>query len=187
MKLPKQIIRSYYENNTIKSETTINQEDIHDISLREWHENGQLASESHSVNGQNVGIWRLWHNNGQLASESHYNSYGEQIGVFKEWYENGQLSNEWHYENGKEVGVCRQWDEKGQLSWENNYGNDKKDEISPEDNKSVVTKPLNAQLGKDEKGNLFVIMTNPDGTLVEIKPLKKKNSGDEYELDDNDV
>jgi antitoxin component YwqK of YwqJK toxin-antitoxin module len=72
--------------------------------LKNWHDNGQLASECNYVNGDANGISRGWYENGQLRYECKC-IYGKLDGISRGWYENGQLRYDCYYLRGKQYGI----------------------------------------------------------------------------------
>ena len=49
-----------------------------------YHENGNLASEGHYVDGKEHGLWKDFHENGKLAAEGQYDM-GIEIGEWHYW------------------------------------------------------------------------------------------------------
>jgi len=68
-----------------------------------------------------TGILRDWHENGQLKTETNCKD-GKLNGLARGWYENGQLEYEYNYEEGKFAdGLCRNWHKNGQLKAEGTF------------------------------------------------------------------
>jgi antitoxin component YwqK of YwqJK toxin-antitoxin module len=58
-------------------------------TLREWHENGQLAVQGGFRSGLPDGKATVWHPNGRKAKESTWRD-GVQVGVERRWDKNGR-------------------------------------------------------------------------------------------------
>lgn len=109
---------------------------------RDWHLNGQLASQSNYIDGGREGLSQSWHLNGQKEHECEFvEGYCE--GVYRGWYENGQLQFEFNYVRGDLEGLARVWHTNGQLSAEANFLNDEQDGVSREwDKEGNLTKEV---------------------------------------------
>ena len=60
------------------------------LTVREWHENGQLAWEREFRDGKLHGAARAWHANGQLALEREWRD-GQLRGAVRRWNDRGEL------------------------------------------------------------------------------------------------
>ena len=72
----------------------------------EFHPNGELKErtnyQSKSEGGKRHGLSRDWHDNGQLGTETTHKD-GKEHGLFRSWRESGSLLLEKCYSNGEEV------------------------------------------------------------------------------------
>ncbi len=93
---------------------------------REWHPNGELASEGHHADanaaspnrpGQRIGRWRYGHPNGRAMALGAWIA-DERTGPWTEWFANGQKRSEGRYLDGERVGTWRFWYESGTLERE---------------------------------------------------------------------
>ena len=79
------------------------------VRVKEFHENGQLATERTErvlEGGQRVrqGAMKAWHENGQLYVDGGYDDDGRLSGRWKYWNDDGELQREGDYEKGLREG-----------------------------------------------------------------------------------
>ena len=75
-----------------------------------FHPNGQLESETPTVNGRIHGLQRIWHPNGQLECEATYEN-GIKNGVVKKWAPDGRFLGEYVMDHGS--GIVKMWHANG--------------------------------------------------------------------------
>lgn len=87
---------------------------------RTWHKNGQLASESYSINGKARGDYTQYYENGQISAIRE--AFNDSVsGAFTEYYPNGQLKQSTRYisknkgYNTSNVGWTKRYLENGEL------------------------------------------------------------------------
>lgn len=87
---------------------------------RTWHKNGQLASESHSINGKARGDYIQYYENGQVSAMRE--AFNDSVsGAYVEYYPSGQLKQETRYitknkgYNTSNVGWTKRYQENGDL------------------------------------------------------------------------
>lgn len=87
----KQKVLDKWENGNNKLVLTYDNLDDTLTYLREFfHENGQLGTKGHFINGKQNGLWEWWYENGQKKDEATIKQ-GIYIGQRKHWFENGSL------------------------------------------------------------------------------------------------
>jgi uncharacterized RDD family membrane protein YckC len=80
--------------------------------IREYFNDGKVASEAVYVHGMLSGKYREWYENGNLKTEIVYKD-GNREGITSAWYENGQLQSEMLYEHGTWRKDISRWQENG--------------------------------------------------------------------------
>jgi antitoxin component YwqK of YwqJK toxin-antitoxin module len=114
----------YYEIDrvTVESMTTVVHGEI--TSQEEWHENGQLRSNTEYVNGHRHGLCQSWYPDGQKETE--FTFQNDRIhGTYRAWHSNGQLAYECTYVNSRKQGLQTSWYETGEKDAECTFVNDK--------------------------------------------------------------
>jgi len=113
----------------IKSEELYMEGNVVDKTRYIYHENGEIKSEEHLINGKLEGIGTYWHDNGQKVSEGGYKE-GKQDGKWTTWYESGLIKSEGNYIDGKQNGKWTNLYANGQIWSEENYKDGKQDGTS---------------------------------------------------------
>lgn len=80
--------------------------------IRGYYENGELESETTYMNGELYGIYKEWYENGTLKTEVTYQD-GQRNGVTTTWYQNGNKESELLYQNNRMVRVIARYDKNG--------------------------------------------------------------------------
>jgi len=86
--------------------------DLHDLSQREYDEEGNVVSEGMYKDDRQQGIWKI--TVGDLVSEGNY-EYGEKFGVWKSSYLNGHKAFKGEYFSGKPNGKHYYYYQNGQV------------------------------------------------------------------------
>jgi hypothetical protein len=107
----KETLRKYHDNGTLASETTLVDGIPHGV-LREWHRNGILAREEPLNQGAIDGTVRQWDDQGRLLGSC---ELIKGTGVHRSWYANGRLWSEIAYLDGKLSGRQSVYWEDGEL------------------------------------------------------------------------
>ena len=84
------------------------------------YQNGEIAAESHFVDGRPHGVQRTYHLDGALWIEEEQKD-GVPNGFYREWYQNGQLASQIEYIDGREHGKYQAWFSDGRKSTEWTY------------------------------------------------------------------
>lgn len=103
-----EIKRSYYDDGTLKEETSYRDGKLHGVS-KAYYEDGVLKREATYEDGRPEGVGRTYHRNGQLKSEVHFKD-GKRHDSRKVYDEKGRLLFEENYNMGKRDGVLRTYD-----------------------------------------------------------------------------
>ena len=105
---------AYYESGQLESSGEVSFDDgVYQGILKEYYENGKLKSETNFRDGKINGIVRDYYESGQLLSEANFKD-GKADGLRKKYYENGTLESEVSFKDGKEISR-KEYDKKGKL------------------------------------------------------------------------
>lgn len=92
----------------------------HEGVHREYHENGELKSETNYSGGRKHGVHSSFHSNGNLATEASYHN-GELHGTNRVFHANGNLAHEGNYSNGREIGTHTTYGHDGKVASSVNF------------------------------------------------------------------
>ena len=88
--------------------------------VKEYHENGQLRSETNYKDGKEEGLCNIYHENGQLMFEIYYEN-GKKEGLDRWYYRNGQLRSDGNCKDDEREGLWKWYNVDGKLRTETNY------------------------------------------------------------------
>ncbi|MGP8215648.1 MAG: toxin-antitoxin system YwqK family antitoxin [Bacteroidia bacterium] len=113
------IVREYYKNGKMKSETPYKDGKING-TIKGYYDTGILEYEKKINNDKKNGIQKMYYESGKLHFEYPY-SNDTLVDTVKEYYENGRLKNTSPMEDGQQNGVAKSYYEDGKLKSEVNY------------------------------------------------------------------
>ena len=122
---PGGILSSYY---LTRSKTGIftYQDDIYTGKIKDFHDNGRIATEGYFRNGIIDGVWKSYYDNGVMLEIKNYKT-GKLNGHFVQWYENANKEIECDYFEDSIHGTRKEWYPNGFLKTEEFYNKGLKD------------------------------------------------------------
>ena len=106
-------VKDYYQNGQLASERTYKRGQL-DGAVKEFYLNGKPKSEMLYENGTRQGPFKTYYEDGQVKIEGFYKN-GRLDRMFKEYYANGKSKADLFYKNGNLEGHIREYYENGQL------------------------------------------------------------------------
>lgn len=108
-------IRNYYENGNLASEQRKVNYEL-DGLCRWWNEDGKLRAIETLKNGIVIGLSKSWYRNGNKRCMINYNDNGDYHGKYETWYEDGTVKKTCEYRNGKPIIDCKTYYPSGVMS-----------------------------------------------------------------------
>ena len=106
------VVKRFYPNGQVESETTFSMGDGTSWVIKRWHPNGVLASEIPVKNGLSEGVAKFWSQSGEFVGSYEMR---EGTGIQKAWHADGTLMADISWLNGEMTGRQRAYFEGGQL------------------------------------------------------------------------
>lgn len=180
----------YYENGTLKSESTYKNDKIDGV-YKEFYDNKQLKSVEFYINGIQSGKAEKYYKNGKLKQEADYKD-DYPVGIEKEYYENGSIKRETLYKSKKKNGLEKQYYETGEVQYERYFVDGKLDGEVKEyykDGKIKSKEYYNNGVSKDVSPtntkipsqsilntNIDIMASRRKRNIISSKPLSNNNA-----------
>lgn len=108
------IVKEFYEENTLKSESEYYQGKRHGRFFG-YYPNKNKWFERFYKKGIKTGTHKGWFDNGLQMFEYQLNDKGVYDGSLKDWHYNGQLAKHFNFKDGKEIGSQKMWKLNGKI------------------------------------------------------------------------
>lgn len=117
------IKKEYHENGEVASEYNL-KDGLMNGKAKFFYDSGELKQEGYFIKGKANGSFKEYYRNGGLLAELNMKNH-KQNGLAKFYYPNGELKKIGNYKNGEEIGKWKEFNEDGTKQSEYTLVNDK--------------------------------------------------------------